>query len=143
MFDIHPIIWLQSWASPTLTAVMNAISTLGYTRAYVAIAVLLAFGFRIRAAVPLLVLLALSGALVDVAKTAAALPRPDADSRVQALSRWTADLRSRDADTPTEVEDSHGFPSGHVATTTAFAAGLATLVGGRRRWWALVAGGLR
>ena len=66
MFDVHPIVWLQSWASPTLTAVMNAISTLGYTRACVAIAALLAFGFRQRAAVPLLVLLALTGAFTDI-----------------------------------------------------------------------------
>src|SRR5688572_15324417 len=137
MFDIHPIIWLQSFASPTLTALMNAISTLGYTRAYVAITVLLAFGFRLRAAIPLLVLLSLSAAFTDVAKAAASLPRPDADTRVQALSLWTSELRQRDADTPTEVEDSYGFPSGHVSTTTTFAVGLAMLVGGRRRGWAM------
>ena len=50
MFDVDPVVWLQSWASPSLTAVMNAISTLGYTRACIAIAALLAFGFRQRAA---------------------------------------------------------------------------------------------
>jgi membrane-associated phospholipid phosphatase len=140
MFDIHPVVWLQSWASPALTAVMNAVSTLGYTRACVAIAVLLGFGFRVRAAVPLLVLLSLNGALTDMAKTAADLPRPDADTRVRALSLWASELRQRDADTPTEVEDSRGFPSGHVSTATAFAAGLAMLVGGRRRRWVLVVG---
>jgi len=119
---------------------MNAISTLGYTRAYVAITVLLAFGFRLRAAIPLLVLLSLSAAFTDIAKTAASLPRPDADTRVQALSLWTSELRQRDADTPTEVEDSYGFPSGHVSATTTFAVGLAMLVGGRRRKWALAVG---
>ena len=36
MFEVHPIVWLQSWASPALTAAMNGISLLGYTRAYVA-----------------------------------------------------------------------------------------------------------
>ena len=45
MFEVHPIIWMQSWASPVLTAVMNGISLLGYTRAYVAISALRAFGF--------------------------------------------------------------------------------------------------
>ena len=137
MFDVDPVVWLQSWASPALTAVMNAISTLGYTRAYIAIAALLAFGFRQRAAIPLLVLLALNGAFTDVAKTAASLQRPDADSRVQSLSVWASELRRRDADTPTEVEDSYGFPSGHVSTTTTFVVGLALLLGWRRRGWAL------
>jgi membrane-associated phospholipid phosphatase len=137
MFDVDPVVWLQSWASPALTAVMNAISTLGYTRAYIAITALLAFGFRQRAAVPLLVLLALNGVFTDLAKTAASMERPDADTRVQSLSLWAAELRQRDADTPTEVEDSYGFPSGHVSTTTAFAVGLAMLLGWRRRGWAL------
>ena len=139
MFEIHPIIWLQSWASPALTAVMNGISLLGYTRAYVAISALLAFGFGMRVAVPLLVLISLNAAFTDVAKVAASMPRPDTDSRVQALSIYASSLRQRDADTPTEVEDSRGFPSGHVSAATAFAAGLAMLLGGRRRRWVLVA----
>ena len=136
MFEVHPIVWLQSWASPALTAAMNGISLLGYTRAYVAIAALLAFGFALRPAVPLFVLLALSAAFTDIAKTAASMPRPDADSRVLALSMYASELRQRDADTPTEVEDSHGFPSGHVSATTTFVVGLALLAGSRRRRWA-------
>ena len=139
MFDVHPIIWLQSWASPTLTAVMNGISLLGYTRAYIAIATLLAFAFALRAAVPLLVLVALSAAFTDIAKTASSMPRPDADSRVLALSMYASELRHRNADTPTEVEDSGGFPSGHVSATTTFVVGLATLVGTRRRRWVFAA----
>jgi len=65
------------------------------------------------------------------------MPRPDADSRVLALSMYASELRQRDADTPTEVEDSHGFPSGHVSATTTFVVGLALLAGSRRRRWAL------
>jgi membrane-associated phospholipid phosphatase len=137
MFEVHPIVWLQSWASPTLTAVMNGISILGYTRAYVAIAVLLAFACRIRAAVPLLVLIALSGALTDVAKTTAAMPRPDADTRVQALALFASELRAREADTPTEMEDSYGFPSGHVSATTTVVVGLGLLMRWSRRGWAI------
>ena len=139
MFDVHPIIWLQSWASPALTAVMNGISLLGYTRACVAIALLLAFGFRVRAAVPLLILVALSGALTDIAKTAASLPRPDADSRVQALTVFASQLRQRPADTPTEMEDSYGFPSGHVSATTSFVVGLGLLLRWSRRLWVIAA----
>lgn len=137
MFDVHPIIWLQAWASPTLTAVMNGISVLGYTRAYIAIAVLLAFAFRVRAAIPLLVLTSLSGALTDVAKTAAAMPRPDADTRVQALTIFASELRAREADTPTEMEDSYGFPSGHVSATTTVVVGLGLLMRWSRRTWAI------
>jgi membrane-associated phospholipid phosphatase len=134
MFDIHPIVWLQSWASPTLTGVMNGISLLGYTRAYIAIAVLLVFAFRQRAAVALLVLIVLNGAFTDIAKAAASTPRPDADLRVQALSLFDR-FRERRADTPTETEDSSGFPSGHVSATTTFAIGLAMLLKWRRRGW--------
>ena len=139
MFDVHPIVWLQSWASPALTAVMNGISLLGYTRACVAITILLAFGFRKRPAVALLVLIALNAAFTDMAKTAASTPRPDADSRVQALSLYAAELREREADTPTELEDSSGFPSGHVSATTTFAVGFALLLQWRRRGWVLAA----
>ena len=137
MFEIHPILWLQSWASPTLTIIANAISLLGYTRAYVGIAVLLAFGFRQRLAISLLVVLALNGVFTDMAKTAVSMPRPDADTRVQALSLYAAELRQRPADTPTDIEDSYGFPSGHVSATTAFAVGLALLMPWRRRGWTL------
>jgi membrane-associated phospholipid phosphatase len=136
MFDPGPIVWLQSWATPALTGVMNGISLLGYTRAYVAVAVLMAFALRMRAAVTLLVLIALSGTLTDATKAAVATPRPDrVSSSVQALSLFAEDLRERDADTPTQVEDSYGFPSGHVSTTTAFAAGLAILLRSGRRGW--------
>jgi membrane-associated phospholipid phosphatase len=140
MFDLHPVIWLQSWASPVLTAVMNGISILGYTRAYLAIAILLAFAFRMRAAVALLVLIGLSGAVTDATKAWAATPRPDRVSvSVQALSLFTEDLRQRKPDTPTEMEDSYGFPSGHVSATTAFAVGAAILLcAGRRGWTAAV-----
>ena len=138
MFDTDPVVWLQSWATPALTAVMNGISILGYTRAYVAITVLMAFAFRMRVAVALLVLIALSGAVTDMTKAAVATPRPDwVSGSVQALSVFTEDLRERDADTPTEMEDSYGFPSGHVSATTAFAVALAILLRAGRRGWSL------
>lgn len=137
MFDLHPILWLQSWSSPVLTGVMNGISLVGYTRAFVVFATVLMFGFRQRAAVALLVLIALNGAFTDIAKAAAATPRPDnLDSRVQALSIFAERLRAREADTPTEMEDTYGFPSGHVSATTAFMVGAALLFRWRRRGWA-------
>ena len=140
MFDPELIVWLQSWATPALTGVMNGISLLGYTRAYMAITILMAFALRMRAAVTLLVLIALSGAFTDATKAAVATPRPDrVSSSVQALSLFAEDLRERDADTPTQTEESYGFPSGHVSATTAFAAGLAILLQcGARGWIAAV-----
>jgi membrane-associated phospholipid phosphatase len=138
MFDVDPVVWLQSWATPSLTAVMNGISILGYTRAYIAISVLMAFAFRMRIAIALLVLIALSGAITDATKAAVAAPRPGwVSGSVQTLSLFTQDLRKRNADTPTEMEDDYGFPSGHVSATTAFAVGLAVLVRAGRRGWSL------
>jgi membrane-associated phospholipid phosphatase len=140
MFEIEPVVWLQQWASPVLTAVMNGISLLGYTRAYVAIAVLMAFAFRMRAAVTLLVLIALSGAITDATKAIVAAPRPDWISpSVQSLSLFAENVRSREPDTPTEMEDDYGFPSGHVSATTVFAVGTGLLLGfGRRGWTAAI-----
>jgi membrane-associated phospholipid phosphatase len=140
VFDVDPILWLQSWSSPTLTAVMNGISLLGYTRAYIVFAVVLAFVFRQRASIALLVLIGLNGAFTDIAKAAVATPRPDWSSNdVRALSLFTERLRARDPDTPTEIEDTYGFPSGHVSATTAFFVGCALLFKWRRRGWLFAA----
>jgi membrane-associated phospholipid phosphatase len=139
MFEIHPVVWLQSWASPALTAVMNGISLLGYTRAYIAITVFMACAFRVRPAIALLVLLGLCGAFTDIAKRGVETPRPDWTPAVRALSMYAEDLREKKADSPTEMEDSYGFPSGHVSATTTFAAGLAVLLCFRWRGWTAVA----
>jgi len=56
---------------------------------------------------------------------------------VQALALFASELRQRDADTPTEVEDSYGFPSGHVSATTAVVVGLGLLLRWSRRSWIL------
>jgi hypothetical protein len=88
-FAIGPVLAVQSLATPMLTRVMNGISLLGYTPAYIAVAILLAFGYRIRAGAALLLLLALSAALSDAAKVVVSFPRPDAvDARVVALGMF-------------------------------------------------------
>lgn len=133
MFDTDPIVWLQSWQSPFVTGVMNGVSLLGYTPACLALAVLLAFGFRQRAALALLVLLAVNGAITDVAKTVAAMPRPDwVSGDVQSLALFARARPPHDAGA-----DTYGFPSGHVSASTAFAVGSAVLFHVRRRGWAL------
>jgi membrane-associated phospholipid phosphatase len=156
MFLTAPVVWLQAWASPGLTRTMEVISWFGYTRTAITLAVFIAFAFRPRGGMALLLLLGLNSLATDVAKTSAALPRPFAvDPAVRILGwpapaplRWgTAatgwwDPPRRTPPPSTEIageranaadsETGFGFPSGHVSTTAAFVAGLAGLVG--RRW---------
>jgi hypothetical protein len=53
------------------------------------------------------------------------------------MTVFASQLRQRPADTPTEVEDSYGFPSGHVSATTSFVVGLGLLLRWSRRRWTL------
>jgi membrane-associated phospholipid phosphatase len=139
VFDTAPILWLQSFATPWLTTSMNVVSLLGYSHCCLAVAALVAFGWKLRGGVALFVIVALTAVLVSLAKFAWAAPRPDAvDSRVQHLTIYR--LRPPPDPAPrADDEDRFGFPSGHVATTTALFMGIAVLA--QRRWvWALAAG---
>ena len=74
----------------------------------------------------LLVLIALGGAVTDATKAVVAAPRPDwIHPTGQSLSLFAGDLRSRDSETPTELEDDYGFPSGPVSAPTVFVGGAA------------------
>jgi membrane-associated phospholipid phosphatase len=146
MFGTEPNIWLQSWSSSGLTAFMNAISLLGYSRVYMAFAVVLAFAVRLRAGAALLLLLALNGVIVDSMKTLASLPRPDSvDVRVRTLAVSPQHIFDAVSDSihikwsipSVDTEDTHGFPSGHVAAATTFFLGLVFLFRWRWAWSAL------
>jgi membrane-associated phospholipid phosphatase len=138
LFGTSPIHWLQRRASHALTMAMNGISLFGYTRVYLGIAVVLAFVYGLRAGAALLLLLALNGVLTDGAKTIVASPRPPAvDSSVQNLDAvftlgdsWRGDFPNQSVDS----DDGYGFPSGHVAVTTAFFFGAAHFFGWRWMW---------
>jgi len=92
MFLTTPILWLQSWASPALTRTLEVISWFGYTRTAIALAVFFAFAFRLRAGMALLLLLGLNSLATDLAKTAAAMPRPFAvDSAGPGVARASPD----------------------------------------------------
>ena len=157
LFTTRPNQWLQSWASPRLTAGMNVVSLFGYTAFYVALAMLLAFTVNIRAGASLLVLLVLTNVITDAAKTVVSYPRPDAvDAGIETL----ASVRQLEADSnrhvviasylpaPAEAmldrfaalpsamdaDNAYGFPSGHVSVAIAFLCGLVFLFGWRGAW---------
>ena len=88
----------------------------------------------------LLLLLALTGALTDAATMIVSFPRPDVvDQRVLALGLFQ---QANDEDSePTgsvNIDCAYGFPSGHVAATTAFLIGLAVLFRWRWAWKAML-----
>jgi membrane-associated phospholipid phosphatase len=131
MHDTAPVLWLQQWASPALTEFMLAVSALGYVSSCLALAIVCGFGWRPRLGVTLILAIVFANAMTIVAKGALASPRPHAvDTRVRtpAFESHLATMAARTAG-PAE---NFGFPSGHVAATTAWALGLALF---RRRPW--------
>ena len=128
LFGTGPIRWLQERSSPPLTVVMNVISLLGYTRVLIALGVMLAFLFKLRAGAALLLLLAFTGVLTDGAKAIVSSPRPQAvDAAVENLDFVYVlgeSFRNDSAMPSVDAVDGYGFPSGHVAMTTAFLFGL-------------------
>jgi membrane-associated phospholipid phosphatase len=139
-FETGPNVWLQAHSSRSLTSAMNAISLMGFTGIYMALAVMLMFGYRLRAGAALLVLLALNAVMTDAGKIVVSYPRPDSvDSRVESLTNHTAEhlagvFDAGESAVSVDANDGYGFPSGHVAASTAFAFGLVFLFGWRWAW---------
>ena len=134
MLDTSFVLWLQQWESPGLTEVMRAVSLWGYVPGCLAVAIVCGFGGRLRLGVTLILAIVFADAITAAAKASFASPRPFAvDARVQALGAFESDL-PRLLPNTWVPDDDFGFPSGHVATTAAWALGLAW---SRRRWWQL------
>ncbi len=134
MLDTGFVLWLQQWASPTATEIMRAVSLLGYVPSCLAIAIVCGLGGRLRLGVTLILAIVFADAMTAAAKNAFASPRPHAvDARVQTLSAFESGLPPVAAATSAPADD-FGFPSGHVATTAAWALGLAW---SRRKSWPL------
>lgn len=141
MFQIEPVLWLQSFDSPVVAWLFSAVTFLGYTAAYVALVIGLAFGVRLRPSLLALITLLLAGIATDALKNGFALPRPsDVDVRAAWVERGgAAPLVDRGAGgsfwalpDPAAVaavralpEVSYGLPSGHVGSATAFFLALA------------------
>ncbi len=140
MFQVEPVLWLQAAASPLLTALMTAVTLLGYARAYVVLVLFVAFAVRLRPALYVLLALLIAGLATEGLKLSVAFPRPvDVDARVADLARSGASalvaagaaqhfLGAPAADALAAIRAApnadFGFPSGHVAGATALAAGL-------------------
>jgi hypothetical protein len=86
-FTTGPNLWLQSRSSPGLTTLMSAVSLLGFSGVYIALAILLTFGYRVRAGAALLVLIAFNAVLTDVAKVVVSYPRPDCGGQSRGVAR--------------------------------------------------------
>jgi membrane-associated phospholipid phosphatase len=140
LFQTGPNRWLQAHGSAAVTGVMSAISLIGFTGVYIAVGVMLAFGYRLRAGAALLVILALNAVLADAAKIVVSYPRPDSvDSRVESLTTGMTEALTPAFDAEAsavsiDANDGYGFPSGHVAAAAAFAFGLVFFFGWRWAW---------
>jgi hypothetical protein len=108
-------------------------------RAYMSPSRPLAFGSRVRAAVPLLVRALAQRGLHRHRQDSRRDASPGCRQPVAALSMYASSLRHRDAKRRRRSKTAHGFPSGHVSATTAFVVGWAMLAGSRRRRWAFAA----
>jgi membrane-associated phospholipid phosphatase len=125
MLDTSFVLWLQQAGSPPLTAIMQGVSLCGYVPSCLAIAIVCGFGWRLRLGVTLILAIVFADAMTIAAKGAFESPRPHAvDARVRSIGVFESRL-SRLAMATAVPADDFGFPSGHVATTAAWALGLA------------------
>ncbi len=161
MFQVEPILWLQASASTGLTWTMRTITLLGYTPVYVTLVLVLAFAFRLRATLGVLLALLLAGIVTDGVKMGIGFPRPsDVDTRVVepgdtapvavvarggAPGFWSLPPREAVAAVRGRSAGSYGFPSGHVASAATFFLAAVLFYRSRRAWllasvWPLLMG---
>jgi membrane-associated phospholipid phosphatase len=155
MFQVEPILWLQAHSSTALTWLLSAVTLLGYAPAYVAAVFTLAFGFRLRPGLAVLLTLLVCGLLIEGVKNGLALPRPYAvDARVLApavlpgraphvavvaaatrggaATFWGLPSPEAMAAVRSLPDPSYGFPSGHAGAALAFVLATGLFFGWRR-----------
>ncbi len=141
MFQVEPVLWLQSFESPGLTWLMSTITSLGYTPVYATLLIVIIFGIRLKQGLFIFLVILINGILVDGLKSGLMFPRPsDVDIRVVepghvrppllidrggATSFWTLPSAKAMAAAKAQTDWSYGLPSGHVASATAFFLGFA------------------
>ncbi len=147
MFQTEPIIYLQSLGTPWFTFLMIMITTMGSSSFLAAIIVIITFGLEFRRGVLLFQLLLWTGLVTGILKMLVSFPRPDfVDNRVHNLEYGIKNIspfegngsggifalpdqqilkafRLQEAFTYSPF----GFPSGHVALTTALWGGSAAI----------------
>lgn len=151
MFQTEPIIYLQSLGTQWFTLLMILITKLGSSQVVVAAIVIVIFGVDFKKGFLLLQLLLWTGLVTDFLKILVALPRPDfVDNRVLNLEfglKNTSPFSGNGSKGFFELPDkqilkafhlqetftlsSFGFPSGHVAFTTALWGGSAIIFNSR------------
>ncbi len=136
VFQIEPILFLQSFASTPLTLFLSTVTLLGYGVVYVLPLLVLAFAVRLRPGLCVVGGVLLAALLTEGLKDAVAYPRPDeVDARVArswaakpidtpaaggAPSFWGAPQPGAIAAVRHRAAGNYGFPSGHVSGATAF-----------------------
>lgn len=151
MFQTEPIIYLQSLGSEWFTSFMILITAMGSSAFLAAVIISITFGINFRKGFLLFQLLIWTGLITEVLKTLIAFPRPDfVDNRVLNLEygvKNTSPFRGNGSEGLFKFPDkevletfhlqemlttsSFGFPSGHVALTTALWGGSSEIFNSR------------
>jgi len=150
MFQIEPVLWLQSFDSAFVSWFFQTVTNLGYTWVYIILIMFLAFAVRMRPALVILVCVLLTGIMTDALKTGLGMPRPVRHYEHAAMSgeegpetrfegvgatgfwSWPSDEAIEAYRTVSE--DSFGMPSGHVGAAAAFFLALALAFRSRGVW---------
>ncbi len=136
MFQVAPILWLQSFDWPPLGWLLTGVTLLGYAPGYVLLVLTMAFAARLRPTMAVAGGLLLSMLLTEGLKDGVAFPRPDAvDSRVRpsfgsgqvhlverggAAAFWSMPQPEALLAVRRRARGDFGFPSGHVSAATTF-----------------------
>jgi len=148
MFETELILWLQSFSVEWLTRLMAVLTPIGDARTFIALALIVTFGYDFQKGFILFQVVMWNGALTGFLKNTFALPRPlGVDATVELLGTDTANVTpfvAADGDTffdlpeqeaiqhyraaPAYVPYCFGFPSHHVSMATSFGLASAALV---------------
>lgn len=151
MFQTEPILYLQSLGNEWFTFLMILVTTMGSSSFLVAMIVMITFGVDFRKGFLLFQLLLWTGMVTEILKALVAFPRPDfVDNRVLNLEygiKNTSPFSGNELEGIFQLPDKQvlkafriqeaftlspfGFPSGHVAITTALWGGSATVFNNR------------